>query len=621
MITESKRLSVGKLELAIWALCTFVALVIIFWVPKAIPVAPMVSVSYLFGYNNRAGVGLLLFFLGIGGYFSDRLGLQFPSTECARRVPKGAVWLWTAIFIVGAGAMYWFLHGFRGMGESMYFIDRLSLFMTGARPYRDFEFAYGPIFLEGPLLLTRLGLNVEQAYFLFLTLNYVASTWILAQVLNLIDYDSNTKPWLYHFLCLFAVSAFCGVGLQYTLLRFLLALYFALHVGRVDKKGGTRNHTIALLMIVAFTAVLILFSQEQALMFSVGTISYLVVLRWLDGSLLGVQQILSFVGLLAIEFALMIVAGHFDLFVSMKTFSSGAYNFPIIPAGHILLFFFCCGLAAVYVATRLREGSRGDSLLIVIAVSTCGLFATLGRCDPGHVVFDGIGIVIAATLLASNMPRVWYPYLAMFAVLFVVLPIASVLQLYRPFFREGIHLRARLSETRQSYGPLDWAFRRVMVLRPINIWETELSVPMSVVGVPALDLRAAYPKATGVLEAPFNFRPNGLGAYRSLNIDTGYFEGIDVALVPESIQRKISELEIHPSRALLLPAHFEGQCGLSPDGDKAAIRMLFWYPYRNQPRNFVNTVEPLCRYISAHYQMIQEPSPQGYLYGVWMRRK
>jgi hypothetical protein len=621
MIAETKRKPVGRLEFAIWAMCTCAALGIIFVVPKALPVVPTVSDSYLFGYNNRAGVALLLLFLGIGGYFSDRLGLHFPQPASAGVVPRWAVWSWMAIFVASTGAMYWLLRGFHGIGESMYFIDRLSSFATGARPYRDFEFGYGISFLYGPLAFLRLGLNVEQSYYSFLTLDYLASVWILAEVLDLIDVDTKVKPLLFHLFCLFALVDLIGLGMQYTLLRFLLAPYFAILVQRVDIRGGERNRAVALCMTAAFTAVLLVISSEQAVMFAVGTIGYLVVLKCIRGSLGGWRQVLSFAGLLLAELVLMIGANRFGLFMTMKTFGTGAYNFPLIPAGHILLFFFCCWLAAMYVANRLRERAKGEALLIVVAVSVCGLFAALGRCDPGHVVFDGIGIVIAASMLASTMPFIWRSYVVLFLVFFLVLPTASIFRIYRPLLGQAVHMRIALSESADSSKLFDSVVRLIRSNRPGNLRPDQYAVQLSAVETPVLDLRAAFPTADGVLEAPFAFSPNGLGTYHAPEIDTGYFEGLELAFTSESIQRKILELKAHPERKLLLPENFEDRCALHLDGEYWAIRTLFWYPYASWPKNLVNIRAPLCIYIYGHYRLIQKPGPRGYGYGVWTPAK
>jgi hypothetical protein len=614
-ISGKQRPRIDRLELVIWAVCSCLALGVIFAAPGAVPVAPTVSDSYLFGYNNRVGVALLLFVLGMGGYFSSRVGVRFSQARLEKAVPSRAVWLWMAIYAVGCGVLYCWLRGFNGLGESTYFVDRLSVFLAGARPYRDFEFGYGVGFLYGPLAFFRLGLSMEQSYYLFLTLNYMISVWIIAELLNLVDYHASAKPVLFHSLCLFGLTDLIGLGMQYTFLRFLLAPYFALLVQR----AYARHKILSACMVIIFTVVLLAISPEQAVMYAMGILGYLVVLGLIHKSTLSRDQLLSFVGLLIAESCALVWGRHMGLFMTMKTFSTGAFNFPILPAGHILLFLFCCGVVAMYVATQLRARSRGDGLLLIVAVSMCGLFATLGRCDPGHVVFDGIGIIIVATLLVSNIRPIWRPYQGLFVIFFLFLPAVSMLILYRPLLKRALLVRALVSKSEQSSGPFDRLIVRLMSSRLERPWEPQLATAASAVKAPVLNLQAAYPGSSSVLNAPFNFSPNGFGTYHAPRIDTGYFAGLELALTPESIRRKISELDEHPNEDLLLPDHFEDRCALNPAGEQAAIRILFWYPFSQRPKNWVNTREPLCTYISAHYRMVQAPSLQGYGYGLWRR--
>jgi hypothetical protein len=149
--------------------------------------------------------------------------------------------------------------------------------------------------------------------------------------------------------------------------------------------------------------------------------------------------------------------------------------------------------------------------------------------------------------------------------------------------------------------------------------EPELATAASAVKTPGFNLQTIYPGSSSVLSAPFGFNPSGFGTYHAPRIDTGYFSGLELALTPESIQKKISELDARPNEDLLLPDHFEDRCAVNAAAEKRAIRVLFWYPFRETQKNWVNAREPLCTYISAHYRMVQPPSLQGYGYGIWRR--
>ena len=70
-------------------------------------------------------------------------------------------------------------------------------------------------------------------------------------------------------------------------------------------------------------------------------------------------------------------------------------------------------------------------MLMVLAVSIVTLFAALGRCDVWHVGFEGIGVLVVATLLISALPNLWGGYRIAFVVLFVAAPAMTLLWWYR----------------------------------------------------------------------------------------------------------------------------------------------------------------------------------------------
>jgi hypothetical protein len=224
-------------------------------------------------------------------------------------------------------------------------------------------------------------------------------------------------------------------------------------------------------------------------------------------------------------------------------------------------------------------------------------------------------------MLASTIPSVWRSYLGLFIIFFLVLPTLSIFRIYRPLLGQAVDMRAALSGAADSSKLFDSVVRLIRSNRPGNLRPDQYAVQLSAVETPVLDLRAAFPTADGVLEAPFAFSPNGLGTYHAPEIDTGYFEGLELAFTSESIQRKILELKAHPERKLLLPENFEDRCALHLDGEYWAIRTLFWYPYASWPKNLVNIRAPLCIYIYGHYRLIQKPGPRGYGYGVWTPAK
>jgi hypothetical protein len=521
---------------------------------------------------------------------------------------------WMGVFAVGWAAMYLLVHGLQGFGESQYLIDRMKMVAEGARPYKDFEFAYGVLFLYGPRTLMFLRLSAEQGYFVFWLMWLLGGVWMLAKILEMLDYPSAHKSEIFNLFCLFQLPVLLCTGLNYSFLRFLPAPYFGLLVQRMDARGGHRHRTIAMLMAVAFTVVLLMVSPEMALAYGIGTLGYFAVFgRW------DWRSAATYATLVIGEAVVLLEANRMDVFATMKAFSGGANNFPIIPAGHILFFFFMCGLVSIFVAARLRTGSRGDGMLMVVAVSTGTLFAALGRCDEGHVVLAAVGIVIVATVLASTFPRIWRVYRIAFLLFFVFFPTVTSIWAYRILLSKIAVVRLFQGEPQGSLTRMDTIIEHGMQLEYGEIkarskfekLKANSTIP------PEIDLQSAYPQLEGKLMTPFGYTPLGFGSYHSASIDMGYFYGLSNLFTPAMVERKIDELQAYPERNLLLPENFNDSCKVDATAERRLIQEIFVYPYRAKVRHSDTVREPLCSYIDENYQEKIDLVPQGYGYSVW----
>jgi hypothetical protein len=597
-----------------WAIFVFVALASILLLPELAPVSPSVSASYIFGYNNRVGVLLLIGFLVCGGVFSKELGVAFLPPSVGKKIPVRLIALWMGIFAAAWAVMYLLVHGLGGFGESLYLIDRVKMLSEGRRPYRDFEFAYGILFLYGPRALMALHLSAEQAYFMMLLLCQLGGVWMLSRVLDLMDYPSRYTASIYSIVCLFSLPMTISTGLNYTLVRFITGSYFGLLVHRSDARGGRGHRVRAMLMSTGFTVVMLMISPEMGIAYAVGTMGYFAVFgRW------DWRSAAEYTAFLGLESVILLVADRLNVFATLRAFSGGAFSFPILPAGHILLFFFGCGLLSLFVAVRLRAGSRGDGMLMVIAVSAATLFAALGRCDVGHTGLSAIGLVIAAIILASTFPRVWKGYRIAFLVLFIVVPTITGVWNYKTELSKLVFLRLFQYERQGLMTPMDAFIDRGMQRQlgaekgQIKFDKLKASSSLATEFV----FHEVYPELVGIVEAPFGYSPRGFGIYHSPRIDEGYFAGLNNLFTPTMVKRKIGELQEHPDRKLLLPENFNEQCRVDPSAAKDQIRTLFAYPYRGTVRHAEGIWDPLCGYINEHYRKIADMGPRGYGYVVW----
>jgi len=136
-----------------------------------------------------------------------------------------------------------------------------------------------------------------------------------------------------------------------------------------------------------------------------------------------------------------------------------------------------------------------------------------------------------------------------------------------------------------------------------------------------IDLRSMYPGASEVLDAPLGYKPNQIGEYRTVGLDTGYFFGLLNAFTPAAVTTKIDELRAHPERDLLLPEDFTEECAVHPAAERRALQVGFMSPFVPPVRNSDNVREPLCEFITTHYQVIQAAQPSNYGYQLWRRSR
>jgi len=95
-----------------------IALAAIFFLPRLVPTAPSASDSYLFGYNNRIGILLLLFFIALGVFLTRGFNLQSPNTSDPAPLPRWMLPVSLLFVALGCAAMYVVAGRYHGFGES-----------------------------------------------------------------------------------------------------------------------------------------------------------------------------------------------------------------------------------------------------------------------------------------------------------------------------------------------------------------------------------------------------------------------------------------------------------------------------------------------------------------------
>lgn len=605
-----------------WLFCAYaiVCLAAIFYLPYRVPLAPSVSDSYLFGYNNRAGIVLLLIAVTIGAIWTRGLNLKLCVARPSEPVPRKFLVVSIVAVLAGCLAMYMLAGRFGGFGESSYEIDRAWLLSQGKTPYVDFEWPFGVALLYGPLLISRtISVNIVQAYYIFWIINCLLGTLLLFAVINLIDYPSKSKKAIYLLLFGSWFLSILNMGTHYTLVRYACPLYFLLLIQNSFKRGGVRGWIRAGYLGIAFTIVLFLISPEVAIAFAWACICIFIVSphQWNSGVLIGFSAWL--VAMAAVFWASL----RLHILDTVRASGGGADSFPIAPAPHFLLFFVALFLCACYLYQRFTSQRGYDNTIGMIAFSIPMIAAALGRGDPGHVLLNGLGIFIASMFYLSNQEIAWKWYKAAFIFLLILLSGISGIWFYQqPLRRCGLNLLSESGSDSPVRKSLLFLGRKYIAYfaspAKKSKWEKELedfqhlSVPTTV------DLSTIYPTWRGAFLAPFGYKPNGFGTYLSTQVDYGYFEDIENANTVSAIQRKVAELRSQPERALLLPDQFDRICQFDVPEERQKIGILFDSPYIGRAVHPESIRQPICQYIHSRYRLEQAPALENFGYGLWV---
>ena len=556
-----------------------IALAAIFYLPRLVPSVQSASDSYLFGYNNRIGIVLLLFFVALGVVLTRGFNFQSKSTSESAPLPR---WMLPASLLLvafGCAAMYLVAGRYHGFGESYYLIDRIALLDQGRAPYRDFEFVYGPAQLYGPLFIHHLlPLAVGDAYYLFWALSYLIGAYFLFNCIDDLHFPTTSKPAI--FVMLYAAGLFATIrmGTNYTFLRYALPLYFIVKLHTRFRNPQTARVLFDVLVCSLFCAILVLSSPETAVAFGFASGCIALFCRSIALS----RRVLIASLLIVAYGAIFAIAHKFHVLDAMLADGGGAINFPIVPGLPILVYFTAIFITACWLYRSFMRRAMDDPTLGLLFFSIPMIAAALGRCDPSHVFWNGLATFLASLLYMSLFRRAWAVYALAYLLFVFLAPNLSEFYLFVPQLRS-----ARF-------------FNRHPQVRP-----------------PEAKIQAFLAMWPGNYVAPFGFRPDGFGTYQSPRIEYGRFEDVINVSMPHSIHQKVSEMSTNPDRALILPAGPEGYCVPNTIAEKHYLQLLLLSPYIGKVSHTDSPRQEVCQYLTDHYQTIVPPSNETWWYGIW----
>jgi hypothetical protein len=401
----------------------------------------LASASYAFGFNNGVailataallGAVTLLYFLWRGAVTEPPIAFPRDRTLCNRQLLRGA-FAFAALFYAGLTfAMYAYNVRFAPslMWETRHLLHRTLLMdIYGLRPYSEVAAEYGPILTYAPLFMYRLlkplGASHELAYFTCHLVLNLAGLWCAYYVLSRAAMPAHAR------LVAFAILAVAGfapyMGINGVLPRYLFPFASLLLGHRAAAWAlSTPKRAVRWIILGAFVLLLlvgnILLSSEAGVAFAIVWLGYAVLIVRSEIRVLAVSLIACIAAAL-----LCWVFLPFAYYGTLLRFSEGANNLPLLPAPHLVLYIITLFMI---VPPLLSVSSRKLLTVEVPDAAICGAFGVLcvvmapgalGRCDPPHVLFYGMGASMLLMIRLANMSRrAFVVYAVAYVIVFIV---------------------------------------------------------------------------------------------------------------------------------------------------------------------------------------------------------
>jgi hypothetical protein len=287
-------------------------------------------------------------------------------------------------------------------GDQAYFLTQLRTGLVFHQPiYRGFEFAYGPALYLWPAAfikaLAPFGISASAAYLASLATMQAAGLCLLFWTVQALPLGRSVKTAAFLFLAIGTFTAL--LGLNYSVFRFILP--FASIVLLSRQQSPFAAAAVAGLGEIAQLSV----SPELGVAFGAAAIAYAIYRAIHAGTRWIAIAAAPLIG--ALLFVVMI--GR-DYFLTIGRMARGGYNLLILPEPHILaLLAATVALAPIAIARSLRQHNADPvqaGMILATYIAALGLLpAALGRCDPIHIFFDGIGMWLLALVTLNSAKR------------------------------------------------------------------------------------------------------------------------------------------------------------------------------------------------------------------------
>ncbi len=399
-------------------LIVLAGLVGIFLVPWFVPQAgPVASASYTLGFNNLAatlafGVLLAAIFLHLlrrprpASGLTEKILSEMLSSRGSGAGARGSLIVFGVAVVISTAALITF---YRVLPHSAYSefendITRLDLMVLGLRPYRDFQYNYGPGMLYPAYWIYRLAagrLSIDGAFAATVALHWMAGLSLLHYTVRRL---CSGRAAALVFACAALAVFNLSLGVGYTPLRFLppIAALLFLH-GRFGHwaDDGVRGLLGSSAAVVLLSLGSLSLSPEIGIASTAGLAAFFASLFFTP---LRRMSVVALAPVFSLGIALLLFSP--DYLGGLVSHGSGANNFPVFPTPAILLLLVAScvvlpRLGVIGVRSRDQQGALALGLVVSLGLL---LRAAFGRCDPGHVLLNALGIHLLFLAVAVRCP-------------------------------------------------------------------------------------------------------------------------------------------------------------------------------------------------------------------------
>ncbi|MDB4904398.1 MAG: hypothetical protein JWQ63_3679 [Mucilaginibacter sp.] len=601
---RSNNTAYNKLSVIIFGLLiSMVFIVPLFIHPFKLTISP--STDYQF--NNIIAVLIMLILLILAQIIYlrfygketdfDNIGKIFNHIDNNQLKAKH-LYIALAIFLVII-VIFYLIGADYGYGEANYFLLRIDRIKLGQVPYKNFEYAYGLLLLDLPVLLSKVfNISTVQAYYVAYAFFNCLGLYFLYYIINSFNINIKSKKYLFYSIT-FCCVPFC-IGVNYTLSRFITPIMCLIIIdGLLKKKYKNNNYYVLIISAISFVSVMLVLSISIevgiAIGVSIGSYFFISFLFNKDFRSLSIAIVYS---------SLIILFSFFfnkNLVLTLKVFASGGNNFPVIPAPAILFYIVSFLIInSIFISLVINKKIHFITFTLLL-FNIAMLPGAFGRCDPGHIFWYGLcSFICMWVYLSYTNHRFYKVYRIFFILIFTIGSTLSTLFLYRGVIA---NTTAKFIVTHASIrNRLNKGLRMFHVNS--NSVDLYLDKKKTTNNFKRID-------SCALISLPFDVDKDlYLHVLNSKRYSPEYYTGVFLnVFTPEQIAEKLTELKDKKHVYMIIP---QSLYNYKPEHQNEAdanrfISALFLFPFHYDRKKYSEDLyTPVYSYLRSNYKIIEK---------------